>query len=73
MLEKDASFLESVIEGIFTVPGDGMIDFRPVFDVVMESNYNGWMIVEAEGDPSKTDPLQYSKIAKRYISEIANI
>ncbi len=50
-----------------------MIDFKPVFDVVMESNYNGWMIVEAEGDPSKTDPHQYSKIAKLYISEMANI
>ena len=73
MLDKDASFLDSVIEGVFTVPGDGMIDFKPVFDVVMESDFNGWMIVEAEGDPSKNDPLQYSKIAKRYISEIASI
>ena len=73
MLDKDASFLDSVVEGVFTVPGDGMIDFKPVFDVVMESNYNGWMIVEAEGDPSKSDPLQYSIIAKRYISEMVNI
>ena len=73
MLDDDASFLDSVIEGVFTVPGDGMIDFKPVFDVVKESNYNGWMIVEAEGDPSKSNPLQYSKIAKRYISGMMNI
>ena len=73
MLDKDASFLDAVIEGVFTVPGDGMIDFKPVLDVVMESNYSGWMIVEAEGDPSKTDPLQYSRIAKRYISEIISV
>ena len=73
MLDEDASFLDSVIKGVFTVPGDGMIDFRQIFDVILESNYNGWMIVEAEGDPAKFNPLQYSKIARRYISETANI
>jgi len=73
MLGEDASFLDSVIKGVFTVPGDGMIDFKPVFDLVMDSNYTGWMIVEAEGDPVKFNPLQYSKIAKRYISEMVNV
>lgn len=73
MLDEDASFLDSVIEGVFTVPGDGMIDFNPIFDVIMGSNYNGWMIVEAEGDPAKTNPLKYAEIAKRYINELVNV
>ena len=50
-----------------------MIDFNPVIGIVIESNYNGWMIVEAEGDPAKFDPLQYSIIAKKYISELINL
>ena len=73
MLDKDASFLDSVVEGVFTVPGDGMIDFKPIFDVIMKSNYSEWMIVEAEGDPAKSNPLKYAKIAKRYISDIVSL
>ena len=73
MFDKDASFLDAVIEGVFTVPGDGMIDFKPIFDLIKDSDYNGWMVVEAEGDPAKFNPLQYSKIAKRYISELINV
>ena len=73
MLDEDVSFMDSVKEGVFTVPGDGMIDFGQILDVIMESNYNGWLIVEAEGDPAKTNPFEYSKIAKRYISELVNL
>ena len=65
-----SSFLDSVLEGVFTVPGDGMIDFVPIFEVVVESVYEGWMIVEAEQDPAKADPLQYAQMAAEYLGSI---
>ena len=67
---KNGSFLDSVLEGVFTVPGDGMIDFIPIFETVVESGYTGWMIVEAEQDPAKADPLQYAQMAADYLGKI---
>lgn len=63
------SFLKGVKEGVFTVPGDGMIDFAPLFKILDENNYEGWMIVEAEQDPAKADPLEYAIKARKYITE----
>ncbi|MDQ0474922.1 myo-inosose-2 dehydratase [Labrys wisconsinensis] len=54
----DWSFLDSVIEGVYTVPGDGMIDFTAVFREL--PGYSGWVVVEAEQDPKKANPLQYA-------------
>jgi inosose dehydratase len=56
------SFLDAVLEGVFTVPGDGMIDFDAVARTLAEIGYEGWVIVEAEQDPARADPLQYSRI-----------
>ena len=67
--EEDMSFLDAVKAGAFTVPGDGSIDFKPIFDVLAENNYRGWMIVEAEQDPAKANPLEYAKKARQYIKE----
>ena len=64
------SFLDSVLEGVFTVPGDGMIDFVPIFEAVVDSEYEGWMIVEAEQNPAKADPLQYAQMAAEYLGNI---
>ena len=61
------SFLESVRRGAFTVPGDGGVDFDPVFDALAESGYRGWLLVEAEQDPAKADPLEYALRARKYI------
>ncbi len=63
------SFLKAVREGAFTVPGDGSIDFAPIFDVLAEHNYEGWMVVEAEQDPVKANPFTYAKMARQYIAE----
>ncbi|MGL4484096.1 MAG: myo-inosose-2 dehydratase [Anaerovoracaceae bacterium] len=63
------SFLDGVKLGTFTVPGDGDIDFTPFFDIIAASEYEGWMVVEAEQDPAKANPLQYAKIARKYINE----
>ena len=67
------SFLDCVDEGVFTVPGDGMIDFKPLFDIIGESGYKGWMIVEAEQRPEKANPFVYAKKAREYIRETAGI
>ena len=67
------SFLQGVRAGTFTVPGDGAIDFAPVFDILDKAGYEGWMIVEAEQDPAKADPLEYALKARKYIADTAGI
>ena len=57
---EDWSFLDSVIEGVYTVPGDGMVDFVSVFRAL--PNYSGWVVIEAEQDPKKAHPLTYAKM-----------
>lgn len=59
-LAEDWSFLRSVVEGIYTVPGDGSVDFVGVMKEL--PGYSGWMIVEAEQDPKKAHPLTYAKM-----------
>ncbi len=63
------SFLRAVREGVFTVPGDGGIDFDPLFRILDEAGYQGWMVVEAEQDPAKANPLEYAIKARRFIRE----
>lgn len=70
---ESLSFLQGVRLGAFTVPGDGTIDFKPVFDVLDEADYEGWMLVEAEQDPAIANPFKYAKIAREYIAEKAGI
>jgi inosose dehydratase len=69
----DRSFIESVIEGVFTVPGDGVIDFAPIFRVLAEANYAGWLMVEAEQDARKANPLDYARKARAYIRQTAGL
>ncbi len=68
----DFSFLEAVKAGVFTVPGDGSIDFVTLISKILASNYRGWMIVEAEQDPAKANPLQYALKARSHINSIFN-
>ena len=71
--KEKLSFLQGVRAGAFTVPGDGCIDFAPVFDELDKSGYEGWMIVEAEQDPAKANPLEYALKARDYIRKTAKI
>ncbi len=59
---QEHSFLDCVLKGIFTVPGDGMIDYDDVMRQLYVSGYEGWIIIEAEQDPAKANPLEYAKI-----------
>ena len=63
------SFLQGVRAGTFTIPGDGAIDFDPVFKALEESGYEGYMVVEAEQDPAKANPLEYAIRARKFIAE----
>lgn len=71
--EKKDSFLTAVKKGTFTVPGDGMIDFKPIMEAILKSEYEGWIIVEAEQDPAKANPYKYALKARKYIKEISGI
>jgi inosose dehydratase len=57
---NDKSFLDAVVDGVFTVPGDGMVDYPSVFAEL--PGYDGWVVVEAEQDPAKAHPLTYAKL-----------
>ena len=67
--EERWSFLRGVREGVFTVPGDGDVDFGPIFRILEEAAYEGWVVVEAEQDPAKANPLASAKKARAYIAE----
>ncbi|HIU81289.1 MAG TPA: myo-inosose-2 dehydratase [Candidatus Ornithoclostridium faecavium] len=71
--DEKLSFLQGVRTGAFTVPGDGCIDFAPIFDILDAAGYKGWMIVEAEQDPAKANPLEYALKAREYIRKTAKI
>lgn len=66
---ENLSFLEGVRQGAFTVSGDGCIDFEPIFKTLEDAGYEGYMLVEAEQDPAKANPLEYAVRARKYIAE----
>jgi inosose dehydratase len=74
MIKRDQkSFLAAVKAGAFTVPGDGSVDFVPVFEALKDFGYQGWWVVEAEQDPALANPLEYALKARSYIREKAGL
>lgn len=71
--EEKRSFLDGVRMGTFTVPGDGALDFEPVFKELESQGYEGWAVVEAEQDPALANPLAYALKAREYIRKISGI
>lgn len=63
-------FTDAVIKGLFTVPGDGCIDFRPILRELMDRGYDGWIIIEAEQDPAVAEPVEYANKALDYIDRV---
>ena len=70
-LKNDSTFRQAFLDGAFTVPGDGCIDYKPFLTVLKNRNYEGWLVVEAEQDPAKANPLEYAKIGYNYLSKTA--
>lgn len=67
--EEKMSFLAGVRAGAFTIPGDGCVNFDPIFKVLEDASYEGYMVVEAEQDPAKANPLEYAINARKFIAE----
>ena len=61
------SFLDGVVAGMFTVPGDGCIDFGSVLSRLQGAGYDGWLVVEAEQDPEQANPLDYARRGHDYL------
>ncbi len=65
------SFLDAVVAGVFTVPGDGAIAYKPILSHLAGQGYRGWLVVEAEQDPQKAHPLTYATLGFRNLRNLA--
>lgn len=68
--EDNLSFKDAIEAGVFTVPGDGAIKFEPIIDALAQAGFEGWLVVEAEQDPAKANPLEYAIKARTYLRQI---
>ena len=68
--KNDWSFNSAVREGMFTVPGDGDIDFSAIGEFIRSSGYRGWVVVEAEQDPAKAAPRLYTERANQFVRKL---
>jgi inosose dehydratase len=70
LTEKEGlSFLDAVKKGVFTVPGDGNLSINSIINVISKSGYDGWVVVEAEQDPSLANPLEYAIKGLKYLKK----
>jgi inosose dehydratase len=68
--QRDVSFSEAVLCGIFTAPGDGLVDFKSVFDVLAKAKYSGWLVQEAEQDPRVAHPASYAALGRAHLAQL---
>jgi inosose dehydratase len=66
------SFLDSVLNGVFTVPGDGAIDFSAIVGVLRKHGYRGWLVVEAEQDPAVAPSYAYADLGYRTLRALVD-
>ena len=71
--EQGLSFMDGVRAGVFTVPGDpeGGVDFAPLLGILKDAGYDGWIVIEAEQDPSVREPMQYQSLGLTTLKTIA--
>ncbi|HTC11021.1 MAG TPA: myo-inosose-2 dehydratase [Acetobacteraceae bacterium] len=70
-IATDQSFMHAVLDGVFTVPGDGCIDFAALLRILRAHDYAGWLVVEAEQDPRIAHPLTYARLGYRNLRDAA--
>ncbi|AOV98558.1 myo-inosose-2 dehydratase [Edwardsiella hoshinae] len=68
---RKTSFLDAVLSGVFTVPGDGCVDFASLMTLLKACQYQGWLVVEAEQDPAVAHPLTYACLGYNNLSRLA--
>ena len=66
-----SSFMQAVVDGVFTVPGDGSVDYATILKVLADHGYAGWLVVEAEQDPAKAHPLTYASLGFCNLARLA--
>ena len=71
--QRDVSFSEAVLCGIFTAPGDGLVDFKSVFEILSKAKYNGWLVQEAEQDPRIAHPASYAALGRAHLAELCAV
>jgi inosose dehydratase len=69
---RGLSFLDAVVAGVFTVPGDGAVDFGGVLAALKAAGYAGWLVVEAEQDPAVAHPLTYARAGHGALRALAD-
>jgi len=67
---RNWTFLESVMNGVFSVPGDGCIDFAAILQMLYAHDYEGWLVVEAEQDPAVAPSYQYAQMGYQHLADL---
>lgn len=67
---RDASFSEAVLHGVFTAPGDGIVDYPEIFGVLAKARYRGWLVQEAEQEPRMADPQIYAELGNAHLRRL---
>ncbi len=68
---EDMGFMQAVLQGLYTVPGDGCIDYPALLAGLKSHNYQGWLVVEAEQDPQIANPLTFARMGYDYLHQSA--
>lgn len=71
VMARGGSFLDGVVEGMFTVPGDGDLDFAPFVSALGDIGYSGWIVIEAEQDPASASPFTYQQLGLDTLKRLA--
>ncbi|MGF1700875.1 myo-inosose-2 dehydratase [Photobacterium makurazakiensis] len=71
VINRKTSFLDAVLDGVFTVPGDGCVNYPAVFEPLKKANYQGWLVVEAEQDPAIAHPMTYASLGFNNLQQLA--
>jgi inosose dehydratase len=71
VVTRDLSFVEAVLDNVYTVPGDGFIDFPAILGALAGCGYEGWLVVEAEQDLRKSPPLHYARLGYQNLRRMA--
>jgi inosose dehydratase len=66
------SFLNGVLNGTFTVPGDGVIDYEAILSTLHAAGYQGWLVVEAEQDPALAPSYAYAQKGFQTLTSIVD-
>jgi len=69
---RNWSFLQSVLNGAFTVPGDGVVDFTALLGILHSKGYRGWLVVEAEQDPVVAPSYAYAEKGFRHLRDLVD-